>query len=75
VLKSFMRGQADYVSAHSNRFIAMEIDQPAIDYEAMARSMGVPARRIEKATDIAPAIEAAIASGQTHLVEILISPR
>jgi benzoylformate decarboxylase len=73
VLKTFMRGQADYVSAHSNRLIAMEIDQPPIDYPAMARSMGVPARRIEKATNIAPAVEAAIASGQANLIEIVIS--
>jgi benzoylformate decarboxylase len=56
----------------SNRFIAMEIDQPAIDYQAMARSMDVPARRIEKATDTALAVEAAIASGQTNLFEIVI---
>jgi Outer membrane efflux protein/Thiamine pyrophosphate enzyme, C-terminal TPP binding domain len=61
-----------YISASSNRFIAVDIEKPTIDFLALARSMGVPGRRIEKATDIAPAIEAAIASGQTNLIEIVI---
>jgi benzoylformate decarboxylase len=73
VLKNFMKAQADYVSARSNRFIALDIAEPAIDYLALARSMGVSARRIEKATEIAPAVEAAIASGQANLIEIVIS--
>ena len=73
VLKNFMKAQPDYLSARSNRFIAMDIDQPAIDYLALARSMGVPARRIERATDIAGAVEAGIASGHPNLIEIPIS--
>lgn len=73
VLKNFMKGQAGYNAARSNRFIAMDIDRPAIDYLALALSMGVPARRVERAADIAPAIEAGIASGAVNLVEIGIS--
>lgn len=73
VLKNFMKGQSDYVSAQSNRFIAMDIEKPAIDYLALARSMGVRASRIEKATDIASAVEAAIVSGTPNLIEIVIS--
>jgi benzoylformate decarboxylase len=38
----------------------------------MARSMGVPGRRIDRPQDIAPAIEAGIASGQPNLIEIII---
>ena len=72
VLKNFMKAQAGYLSARSDRFIAMDIDQPPIDYLALARSMGVPARRIERATDIAPAIEAAIASREVNLVDVPI---
>lgn len=72
VLKNFMKAQPGYLSARSDRFIAMDIDQPPIDYLALARSMGVPARRIERATDIAPAIEAAIASREVNLVDVLI---
>jgi benzoylformate decarboxylase len=73
VLKNFMRAQVDYNSEKTNRFIAMDIDQPPIDYVAMANSMGVAARRIERAADIAPSVEAGIASGTTNLVEVLIS--
>ena len=73
VLKNFMRGQPDYTSAKSNRFVAMDIDQPAIDYVSLARSMGVPARRVERAADIAPSIEAGIASGGVNLIELPIS--
>ena len=72
ILKNFMRGQENYLSNHNNRYIAMDIVEPAIDYLALAQSMGVPARRVERAADIAPAIEAGIASGQANLVEVII---
>lgn len=73
VLKNFMRSQSDYVSAKTNHFLAMDIQDPFVDYQALATAMGVPARSIEKAADIAPAIEAAIQSGVTNLIEIPIS--
>jgi benzoylformate decarboxylase len=66
VLKNFMRSQVGYNSAKMNRYIAMDLVPPAIDYVALANSMGVPARRVERATDIAPSIEAAISSGTTN---------
>jgi benzoylformate decarboxylase len=72
ILKNFLRGREDYLSTRSNRFIAMDITDPPIDYLALAKSMGVPARRIEQPADIAPAIEAGIASGQPNLIEIII---
>jgi benzoylformate decarboxylase len=73
ILKNFMKGQANYLSTRSNRYIAMDIVDPAIDYVLMAESMGLPARRVERAGDVAAAIEAGIASGQANLVEIIIS--
>jgi benzoylformate decarboxylase len=72
ILKNFLKGQKNYLSAPANRFIAMDITDPPIDYLAMAQSMGLPARRIERAGDIAPAIEAAIASRRPSLIEIVI---
>ncbi|MBC8742506.1 thiamine pyrophosphate-binding protein [Paraburkholderia sp. UCT31] len=72
VLKNFMRSQKHYTSAKTNRFVAMEIDNPPIDYLALATSMGVPARRVERAGDIAQAIEAGIVSGATNLIEVVI---
>jgi len=73
ILKNFMKGQANYNSTRTNRYIAMDIVEPAIDYVLMAESMGLPARRVERAGDVAAAIEAGIASGQANLVEIIIS--
>jgi benzoylformate decarboxylase len=35
--------------------------------------MGVLAARVERAADIAPTIEAGIASGKANLVEVIIS--
>jgi benzoylformate decarboxylase len=73
VLKNFMRSQEHYTAAKTNRFVAMEIDSPPIDYLALAVSMGVPARRVDRAGDIAQAIEAGIASGATSPIEVVIS--
>ena len=74
ILKNFMRSRTDYAAARTNRFIAMDLADPAIDFLSLARSMGVPARRIEKAGDIAGAIEAGIATGKPNLIEIIIAP-
>jgi benzoylformate decarboxylase len=74
ILKKFMRSQPHYASARANRFIAMEIIDPAVDFLALAASMGVPAQSIGRATDIAPALEAAIASSAPNLIEIPVSP-
>jgi len=73
VLKNFMRAQSGYVAARINRFIAMDLDRPPIDYQAMATSMGIPAQRITRAADVAPAIEAGIASAKPNLIEVVIS--
>ncbi|NIE63351.1 thiamine pyrophosphate-binding protein [Burkholderia sp. Ax-1719] len=73
VLKNFMRSQAHYVSSQTGQFVAMEINQPAIDYVALAQGFGLPARRVHQAGDIAGAIEAGIASGRANLIEVMIS--
>ncbi|MBE7212425.1 MAG: thiamine pyrophosphate-binding protein, partial [Gluconacetobacter diazotrophicus] len=73
ILKNFMAAQSHYLSVQANRYIAMDLDDPAIDFPALAASMGVPARRVERASDIAAAVEAGIASGRPNLIEIPIS--
>ncbi len=72
ILKNYMRSKTEYASVRSNRFIAMDLVDPAIDFLSLARAMGVPGRRIERASDIAPAIEAGIASRAPNLIEIMI---
>lgn len=74
ILKKFIRSQPHYASLRANRFIAMDIVDPAIDFLALAGSMGLSARRVDRAADIAPAVEAAISSGVPNLIEIPISP-
>ncbi|WP_193138591.1 thiamine pyrophosphate-binding protein [Klebsiella aerogenes] len=73
VLKNFMRSQTDYTSAQTDRFIAMDLVNPAVDYQALGASMGLETRQIIRAGDIAPAVEAALASGKPNLIEIIIS--
>lgn len=73
VLKNFMHQQKGYFSAQSNTFIAMDI-VPAVNYQALATAMGVRARRIDKASDIANAVAEGIHSGQPNLIEIIIRP-
>ena len=73
ILKTFMKAQAHYASVRANRFIAMDLTEPRIDFPALAASMGVPARRVERAGDIAPAVEAGIASGRPNLVEVVVA--
>jgi len=73
VLKNFMRAQPHYLSAQANRFIAMDLVDPPVDFLALAASMGVPARRVGRAAEIAGAVEAGIASGVPNLIEIPIT--
>jgi benzoylformate decarboxylase len=52
----------------------MDIERPSIDYVNLAQSMGgVPAARVERAADIAPTVEAGIASDNANLVEVITS--
>jgi hypothetical protein len=53
---------------------AIDIVDPPVDFLALAASMGLPAHRIDRVADIAPALEAAISSGVPNLIEIPVSP-
>ena len=73
VLKNFMKAQPHFLSIRTNRFIAMDLEDPPIDFLALAAAMGLPARRVERAQDIAGAVEEGIASGVPNLIEIPIA--
>ena len=70
ILKKVLSSLPHYSSVRENRFIAMDLVAPAIDFLALASAMGVAARRVERAADIAPAIAAGVASGVANLIEI-----
>ena len=74
ILKNFMRSREDYLAARTNQFIAMDLESPPIDFQALASAFGTPARKINRAADIAPAVEAGIASAKPNLIEVIISP-
>jgi benzoylformate decarboxylase len=72
VLKNFLRAQTGYSVSRHGRMIAMDLNDPPVDYQALAQSFGVKARVVTKAAEIAPAVEEAIGSGEPRLVEIRI---
>lgn len=59
---------------HSNQFVGMDMNDPAIDFVSVAKGFGLSARRVEKASDIQTAIKEAIASGKPSLIDIAIAP-
>lgn len=73
ILKNFMRSQTHFTSAQKNRFIAMDITDPPVNFIAMAESMGVSAKTVDRVGDIADAIQAGIRSGKPNLIEIPVS--
>jgi benzoylformate decarboxylase len=42
ILKDFMKAQPHFASVRANRFIALDLVKPAIDFLALAGAMGVP---------------------------------
>lgn len=72
VLKNFMRSQPHYLSAQTGQFIGMDITTPAVDFIALAASMGVPGQRITRAVNIGDVVSEAIASCRPNLIEIMI---
>ena len=72
ILKNFMRAQSHYTSARTGQFIAMDLTDPAVDFQALATAMGMPAQRISVADEIRATVSAAIASAEPNLIEILV---
>ena len=53
-------------------YTGMEFKNPSIDFTALARSMGVHARRIEDADEIGPAIKASLERSAPDLIEVMV---
>jgi benzoylformate decarboxylase len=64
-----MKGQA----VATGRFVAMDIDDPPVDFVGLAASLGVPSARIDQAGDIGDAVKSAVASGGPYLLELPIA--
>jgi benzoylformate decarboxylase len=61
-------------SAENDRYVAMDLVDPAIDYVGLAKSLGVAGERVEKAAEVGPAIGRALASGAPTLIDVRIDP-
>jgi benzoylformate decarboxylase len=72
ILKEFMLNQPQY-NAQKHGFLAMDIRDPRIDFQLLAASMGVPAQKIGTKTEISGAVESALASGKSQLIEIPVT--
>jgi thiamine pyrophosphate-dependent acetolactate synthase large subunit-like protein len=52
----------------------MDLDRPPIDFLGLARALGVPGERVEKAAEVGPALERGLASGGPYLIDARIDP-
>ena len=51
-------------------YVGMSMDEPRVDFTALARSMGVRAERVEAADQVGPALTAALAHPGPSLLEV-----
>ena len=72
ILKNNLRGMGGD-SVRTGRFVAMDIEDPPVDYVSLAESMGVAATLVEKAADVGDAVRQALEQGGPHLLELPIT--
>jgi len=63
----------DGVSAKTGRYVGMDIDQPRVDFVALAGSFGVSARSVGRVDELADAVEEALAAGEPRLVHVPVT--
>ena len=59
-------------SAEDDKYVAMDLVNPRLDYVGLAKSMGTPGELVEKSADVGPAIQRGLASGGPYLVDVRI---
>ncbi len=59
-------------SAQDDVYVAMDLDQPLIDFVGLAQSLGVPGERVEKVADIGSALARGLASGGPYLLDVQV---
>jgi len=72
ILKGYLRGMGG-AAVRTGRFVGMDLDEPPVDFLALARSMAVDATRIDSAADVGDAVRAALAGGRPHVLELPIT--
>lgn len=62
------------IDFHNNScFIGMDMNDPPIDFAMLATSMGIKSRKIDRVSDVIPAIKKSIGSNHPNLLEIIVS--
>jgi benzoylformate decarboxylase len=56
-------------SAADDRYVAMDLADPALDHVGLARAQGVPGEVVEKTADVGPAVRRGLASGGPYLLD------
>jgi benzoylformate decarboxylase len=56
----------------TDRFLGMDFKKPKLDFVALARGMGVDAKRIDTPTALSDALKEAISSGLPSLLDVVI---
>ncbi len=59
-------------AAEDDRYIAMDLVNPGIDWVGLARAQGVPGEKIERAGDVGTALGRGLASGGPYLLDVRI---
>ena len=72
ILKQRTRAIGDH-SARTDTYVAMDIEQPAIDFMALATAHGVAGVRAETLDEVRAAFTAALASATPTLIEITVA--
>jgi benzoylformate decarboxylase len=62
----------DYANAVAGKFVGMNLDDPAVDFSALARSMGTPYARADDRAAIFEAVAQAVERGGPTLIEVTI---
>src|SRR5947207_13665046 len=58
-------------SAEDDKYVAIDLVNPPLDYVSLAKSMGVPGAPVEKTAAIGPGIHRALASAGPYLCAVL----
>jgi benzoylformate decarboxylase len=61
-------------SAEDDHYVGMDLERPLIDHVGLARSLGVPGERVDKAADVGGAVSRGLASGGPYLIDARIDP-
>jgi benzoylformate decarboxylase len=57
----------------TDRFTGMDLREPEIDFVALAKSMGLPARRISDPQDVSEALKDSMKLGKPNLLDIRVA--